>query len=72
MHVLCPQPEADMLTQIEKDCLLTCEQCTAACLTCVSACLKEEEIQAMAHCQQCAEACRRCAAACSSMAKGDL
>jgi hypothetical protein len=64
--------EADMLTQIEKDCLLACQQCTAASLTCASACLKEDDVQAMAHCialdMACADVTRLAAA---SIARGD-
>ena len=61
-----------MLTQIEKDCLLACQQCTAACLTCASACLKEEDVKAMAHCialdMACADMTQLAAA---SIARGD-
>jgi hypothetical protein len=65
--------EIEMLSQIEKDCLLACNQCAAACLECASACLKESDPKRMVHCikldMECADVC--CLAA-ASIARGDV
>jgi predicted transcriptional regulator len=61
-----------MLSQVEKDCLLACNQCETACLECASACLKETEPARMVDCikldMECADVCRLAAA---SIARSD-
>jgi hypothetical protein len=60
------------MSQIEKDCLLTCNQCAAACLDCVNACLEENDQKRMVDCikldMECADLCRLAAA---SIARAD-
>ena len=73
MHAAVQQlPETEMLSQIEKECLLACNECAAACLECASACLKEDDPKAMVHCikldMECADVCRFAATA---IARGD-
>jgi|GEM_PF-3394631 len=50
-----------MLSQIEKECLLACNECAAASIT-----RGDEHMKAM--CSLCAEACQLCAGACRCMA----
>jgi hypothetical protein len=65
-------PEIEMLSQIEKECLLACNECATACLECAVACLKEDDPKSMVRCIKldmgCADICRLAGA---SIARGD-